>query len=98
MTRLNFIWKKKMGLYQQGDALYVNKIRLASSEWNSGRSQGDTDETTRWVGFVELPSLSDKSQRVYGSTPEEIKSKIEQVVTAWFNEALKGASDDKAHD
>ena len=89
MTKLNFTWKKKTGQYQQGDALYVNKIRLASFDWNSGRSQGDTDQSTRYVGYIELPSLSDTSKKVYGGTPEEIKPKIEQVITNWFNEALR---------
>ena len=87
--KLNFIWKGKTGLYQWGEVLFVNKIRLASCDWNSARSQSDTNQDTKWVGYIRLPLLPDKSQRMYGSTPEEIKGRIEQVVTNWVNELIK---------
>ncbi len=66
----------------------MNKIRLASYDWNIARSR-DASDDTRYSGYVELPSLSDTSKRVYGSTPEEIKAKIERAVNVWFDEALK---------
>lgn len=89
MVRLNFIWKQKKGEYQQGDNLYLNKIRIASFDWNIARSRNDTSQDNRYVGHIELPSLSDTSKRVYAGTPEEIKNKIEQAVELWFTEALR---------
>ncbi len=86
---LNFRWKKKTGQFL-GDCLYVNKIHIGGYDWNSARSQRETDDATRWVGYIDLPSLTDKSKRVYGANPDEVKIKIEKVVTNWFTEALGG--------
>lgn len=94
---LKFTWKKKTRQYQQGASVYLNRIRVGSFDWNSGRSrdESETDDSSRWVGYIELPSLTDKSKRVYGVTPEEIKPKIERVVTSWFTEALKEKPDNE---
>ncbi len=81
---MQFKWKRKTGQFQSGESLYINRIRVAGFEWNSSRSKGDT-EAPDWVGHIELPSLN--NNRMYGHGEAEVKSKIEQVVTAWFKEA-----------
>lgn len=83
---MNYIWKKKTGQYQTGCNLYLNRIHLGGYEWNSMRSQG-TDEPTDWAGHINLPSLMKST--VYGITIEEIKAKMEKLVTEWFNEILR---------
>lgn len=89
--KLNFKWKKKTGQYQQGDYLYVNKIHIGGYDWNSARPrhEAEIDDSARWVGYIELPSLADKSKRVYGANPDEVKTQMERVVTDWFTEALR---------
>ena len=85
--KLNFKWVEKKAQYQTGDFLYLNRICLASYDWNSSRSKSEADdESKRWSGQISLPSLKNKD--VYGESPEAIKVKIEQVVTSWFREAL----------
>ena len=86
MDKLNFQWRENKGQYQTGETLYLGKIRVASYGWNGSRSRGDTDDNTRYYGRITLPSLRDTG--VYGSSPEDIKPKIEKVVTSWFREAL----------
>lgn len=86
--KLIFRWKKKTGQYQQGESLYINKIRVGGWGWNSARSRLEADDSTRWIGYVDLPSS--KEQRVYGANTDEVKAKIEQTVIAWFIEALGG--------
>ncbi len=86
MTRLNFKWVKRVAQYSTGEYLYLNKIRLAGYHWNSARSQGTKDDSTDWTGEVDLPFL--KTQQVYAESEEEIKAKVEEIVTSWFSEAL----------
>ena len=85
---LNFQWKRQIGEYQNGENLYLNKIYIASCSWNSVRSRDD-DDTTRYVSNITLPSLSDKAQRMYASSLEELKPRVEKVITNWFTEALR---------
>ncbi len=89
MVKLNFQWRKAMGQYQTGELLYINKICVGSYYWNSSRSQGDEDESTRYVGGIDLPSLKDTMKRQYGGSPEDIKLNIEKIVTNWFKEVFK---------
>lgn len=84
---INFTWKKKTLQFQTGESLYLNHICVAGYSWNSTRSQGDKNPDIDYSGNIELPSLNNSS--VYAATPELIKSKIEKIVTAWFNEAAK---------
>jgi hypothetical protein len=79
--KLNFKWVKKTGHFTQGDYLRIGKITVGGYDWNSQRSQGDT--TNSWVGNIVLPCL--KNDRVYGDTQDEVRQKVEQVVTSWFN-------------
>ena len=83
---LNFKWKVKTGQYQNGKGLYLNKICVGGCDWNSSRSKGDT-EPNRYVGYLSLPSL--KFDRTFGDSEDEVKAKVERVVSAWFNEALR---------
>ena len=87
--KLNFQWKEKKAQYQTGDYLYLNRICVGEYSWNGMRTQGDRDESTDWAGSISLPSLGDKSKRLYAGSPDEIKLKIEQVVINWFKETLR---------
>lgn len=84
---MKFIWARKTGTYQTGCNLYLNKIRVAGYTWNSSRSQGNPKNEPDWAGYIDLPSL--KNASVSGDTEGEIKTKIERVVTDWFNRASK---------
>ncbi|KKM24040.1 hypothetical protein LCGC14_1609150 [marine sediment metagenome] len=88
--KLNFHWKEKTGQYSSGANLYLNRICVGGYEWNTMRSQGEKNDSTKWAGSVGLPSLSDKSKRVYAGSTDEIKTKIEQVIRNWFKEASRG--------
>ncbi len=91
MVKLNFTWKEKTGKYQTGMYLYLNKICVADYGWNSVRSKSEADASNSqdYIGRIYLPSLKDTAETVYGSSPEEVKPKIEEGVLNWFNEALK---------
>ena len=78
---MNFVWKKTVGRFINGSSLYVNRLKVAGYGWN-GISNIPT-----WTGVVGLPSLKDNS--VGGETEKEIKTKIEKVVSDWFQEALR---------
>ena len=84
--KLNFHWKKKVGPFQTGESLYLNRIVVGGYYWNDTRPRGSSEEATTWNGIISLPSL--KTKEVYGSTPDEVKTKIETVVKQWFKEAL----------
>lgn len=92
MKKLNFQWKETRLLYQSGESLYLGRILLASYSWNSNRSKEDKTNDNDWVGEVNLPSLTFEAKRQYGTTPEEIKARIEKTVTDWFNEAYYNSS------
>jgi len=91
MKKLKFVWVQKKGQYQTGESLYLNKIRVADYEWNSWRSKTEAGQsnTRNYIGTILLPSLSDSVKHVYGESPDEIKPKIESVVTNWFKEATR---------
>ncbi len=86
---LHFKWVKNKARYQTGESLYLNKIKIGSYSWNSAQSQGNHIESMNWEGRIELPSLSDKARTVYGGTQDEIKHKIEQIITNWFKETTR---------
>ena len=91
MDKLNFRWRLRRGQYQSGERLYLNGILLGGFEWNATRLRSvPKDNSTDWMGYIGLPSLSDDSKRLYGSNPDEIKADMERVVTGWFEKALEG--------
>jgi hypothetical protein len=88
---MNFVWKTKTGQYQTGEILTVNLIRLADYSWNSSLSKDETEENKiahRYVGNINLPGLI--TLRIYGATPDGIKSSIENRVTKWFEAVGRG--------
>lgn len=89
MVDLNYRWTRKTGRYQIGESLKLNRICVGGYSWNSAKPQSSKDASITWVGNIELPSLRDGSKRVYGGTEAEIRAKVEQIVTGWFNEALR---------
>ena len=87
MKKLHFTWKKKTRAYQTGEALYLNRIRIAEFQWNSSRSQSDI-EAPDWEWHIDLPSLKDKEGG--GHSEAEVRTKVEQIVNSWFKEAANG--------
>ncbi|MBW2562173.1 MAG: hypothetical protein JRE40_15145 [Deltaproteobacteria bacterium] len=85
MIKLNFRWVLKTAPYQTGDQLYLNRICVGGYGWNDCQPKDSIDKSVRWAGYINLPSL--KTDRVFGASEEEIRDKIEGVVTNWFNEA-----------
>ena len=83
---MNFTWKIKRGLYQSGQALYLNRIRVGGYGWNAFLPRGSHDDSKRWQGEVSLPSL--KTKDIFSFGEEIIRAKIEGVVSDWFKEAL----------
>jgi len=86
--KLTFKWKEDTAQYQTGESLYLNKIKVGSYGWNSTRSKSDLREELDWVGQTLLPQAG---QRLYGQNQDEVKVKIERLVTSWFNETLSKA-------
>lgn len=87
--KLNFIWKRKEGMYQSGDNLYVNKILVGYYEYNGTRSRDAIDREPDWKGSINLPSLSDKASRQLDNDLDKLRAKMEWVVTNWATELLK---------
>lgn len=84
--KLNFKWKENTARFQTGETLYLNRIRVGSYGWNSTRSRDEPRDSTRdYVGQTILPQAN---SQVYGETTDEIKSKIERHIKAWFIETL----------
>jgi hypothetical protein len=83
LIKLNFIWKPKTAQYETGERLFLGRICVAGWQWNGGRSQSDKT-TPDYVGNTVLPQLN---KQIFG-TIEEVKTKLEQIVTLWFNETL----------
>ena len=84
---MKFIWMGKTGASQSGCTLYLNRIRVAGYSWNSSRPQSKIREEPDWTGYIDLPSLKNKGAS--GNTEDEIKARIEKVVTDWFKEVGK---------
>lgn len=86
MKKLNFNWKRKTGMYQNGESLYLGRIIVGTYDWNSLRPKTEPkDKTKDYQGHSILPQ---RDKRVYGSTIEEVRKNVEYQVTIWFNEAL----------
>lgn len=84
--KLNFKWKENTGQYQTGESLYLNRIKVGSYGWNSSRSRSDPKDSTKdYVGQTILPQATSS---FYGQTTDEVKTKIERHIKAWFVEAL----------
>ena len=87
--KLNFQWKENRGLFQSGESLYLNAIRVGSYDWNGSRSKGNEEtKDDNYVGDIFLPSL--KVKRVVGIDRDTVKDKIEKAITSWFSMALEG--------
>ncbi len=89
--KLNFQWKENKARYQTGESLYLDRICIGSYGWNSCRSKSESerDNLEDWSGSLLLPSLSGSARRVYASSIEEVKAKMEKVATNWFNMATQ---------
>lgn len=82
-------WRVKTGRFQSGASYYLNRIYVAGYEWNSTRSQPREHDNNDWLGAVALPSL--KNNTVVAGSEQEIKEKIEHIVSSWFRQALAKA-------
>lgn len=84
--KLNFKWKENTAQYQTGESLYLNRIKVGSYGYNSTRPRSETRDTTKdYVGHTFLPQATSP---FYGQSPDEIKTKIERHIRAWFIEVL----------
>ncbi len=87
MTHLNFQWKAKTGQFQSGENLYLSRIQVGQYSYNAMRGRSESHEGNDWIGNINLPSL--KTDRVCAGDIDGIKMKLQNIVTKWFNEALK---------
>ena len=84
--KLNFKWKENTEQYQSGESLYLNRLLVGGYGWNASRSRDESkDSTKNYVGQTTLPQAT---KSLYGENTDEIKTKIEHRVTAWFGEAF----------
>jgi len=81
--KLNFEWKTKKGQYQTGSSLYLNKIMVASYEYNSSRSKSDSHDDNDWTGTTLLPQAN---RQEYSSNENTLKLKLQHIVELWFKE------------
>ena len=87
---LNYKWVQRQSQDLIGESLYLNNIRIANYNFNEMFPKGHPDaESMRWRGQILLPSI--RNRFVIGASEEEIKTTIEQGVTAWFESALREA-------
>ena len=85
---LKFRWVVKTGQYQNGESVYLNRIRVGMFDWNGARSRDAPHDNNDWICRVLLPSLKETSKVAYSDSREEAKAKIERTVTNWFKVAL----------
>ena len=85
--KLNFQWKKKTGMYQNGESLYLNTIKIGGYDWNVSRTKDD--HSVDYEGGLLLPSLANRYKRIYGNEPEDIKAELERIATSWFKQILE---------
>ncbi len=84
---LKFRWVVKTSHYQNGENVYLNKIKVGMIDWNDMRSRSADHSNNDWISKVLLPSLRDESKVAYSGSREEARAKIERIVTSWFKEA-----------
>jgi hypothetical protein len=87
--KLNLTWKTKTTQYENGEYLYLNRICIGGCGYNIFRNKDDKSNSQ--VGNINLPSISPESQKIYGDSIIEVKTKMEKIVNDWFTEALKEA-------
>lgn len=77
-------WKTLTGRFENGQAFYLNKIRVATVYWNSGRNKNDPN--THAVS-IELPGM--KKEVTCSTHPSEQAAKqyVEAVVKRWVDAA-----------
>lgn len=85
--KLNFAWKEDTLPYQNGESLFLGRIKVASYGWNITRNRDKPNNNDNWVGSINLPNISNKHIR--DNDTELLKTKIESLVNAWFDEATK---------
>ncbi len=85
--KLSFRWAVKKGQHQNGENVYLNRIRVGMIDWNDMRSKGSDHSDNDWICRTLLPSLTEKSKIVYSGSREEARAKVERTVASWFNEA-----------
>jgi hypothetical protein len=79
--KLNFQWKQQTGQYESGENLYLNNIKVGLVSHNLTRDYV-------WRASILLPRID---KNIYGNNISELKRDIELLITAWFEEALKGS-------
>ena len=83
--KLNFQWKQKTAQFQTGESLYLNGIRVADYGWNGLRSRTGSHDNNDWVGGALLPQAT---KTLYDDAQDELKAKLERLVTMWFEKAI----------
>lgn len=88
MITLKMEWVKSIEQYQSGEVLLVNtKYPVAWYEWNAGRSKEEKDKD--WRGHISLPARQGMVYKdIFSSDADEVKAKLEEMVLAWFSQAL----------
>ena len=90
MINLLFCWKAKTAQYENGESLYLNRICVASYNWDGITPSKEREQRGDWIGHINLPSIR-LAKGLYEHDTSQLKSKIEQIVTQWFNEAVAKA-------
>ena len=85
--KLKFRWVVKNGRHQNGESVFLNRIKVGMFDWNDMRSRDEPHSGNDYICRVLLPSLKEESKITYSSSREEARIRIEQTVTSWFIEA-----------
>ena len=75
-------WKQ----VDHSERLYINEIHVGNVWYNATTSR--EDKAYIYVGNSLLPGSAQK-RSIHGTTPEEVKTLVESLVIAWFEEILK---------
>jgi hypothetical protein len=85
MLKLNFIWKRSDAQYSNSYILRLNKCYIGQVVYNSLRPKGDTKE----IYFGSL--ILYPNEKWFDKSGSVLMTLLEQKVTEWFEEALKGS-------
>lgn len=86
--KFKFEWVIRRGAFASGERLLLNGVCLAVVSYNACRSAGETKKT--YMAQIFLPSLEEGVKSMYGENEEELKNRVEGVVTRWLQTVLQG--------
>lgn len=77
-------WKTLTGRFENGQALYLGKFRVATVYWNSGRNRNDPHTH---AANIALPGMKKEFCNHVHLSLDDAKQHVEEIVKAWVTRA-----------